>query len=200
VTSKTTDLKTLNSLTLPLTSESTAGVSCETGNGGNHVQSAENSSQSQQNIGTSQQRDGLNMDDAAPATSQESSKKDGIGVYAGGKGTGERTRVDRKQVKTNNPRTPPRNTHPCCKPITLTQYLATLLLPPDAYAPRRILVPFAGSGSEAIGAMLAGWDEIVGVEMIGEYVSIARARLRWWQDMAAGAMFNDVRQILQAAK
>lgn len=75
---------------------------------------------------------------------------------------------------------PRANHHPCCKPIALTRWLATLLLPPAAYAPRRILIPFAGSGSEMIGAALAGWEEIQGVEMNAEYVEIARARLAYW--------------------
>lgn len=65
------------------------------------------------------------------------------------------------------------------------QYLARLLLPPDAYAPRRLLVPFAGSGSEMIGAMLAGWDEIQGVELIENYATIARHRLDWWHKQMA---------------
>jgi len=74
-----------------------------------------------------------------------------------------------------------RNPHPTVKPLALAQHLATLLLPPDAYAPRRLFVPFAGSGSECIGAMLAGWDEVVGVELSDEYADIARARLAWWE-------------------
>ena len=73
-----------------------------------------------------------------------------------------------------------RNPHPTVKPIDLTRWLATLLLPPAEYAPRRILVPFSGSGSEMIGAMLAGWEEVVGIEMEEEYVRIARARLEHW--------------------
>jgi hypothetical protein len=73
-----------------------------------------------------------------------------------------------------------RNPHPTVKPIALTRWLATLLLPPPEYAPRRILVPFSGSGSEMIGAGLAGWDEIIGVEMEPEYVAIAEARLAHW--------------------
>jgi site-specific DNA-methyltransferase (adenine-specific) len=72
------------------------------------------------------------------------------------------------------------NIHPTVKPIDLTRYLATLLLPPAEYAPRRILVPFAGVGSEMIGAMLAGWDEITGVEMSEDYLPITRQRLEWW--------------------
>lgn len=75
-----------------------------------------------------------------------------------------------------------KNPHPTLKPLDLCKYLATLLLPPDAYAPRRILIPFSGSGSEMIGAGLAGWEQIVGVEFDTEsgYVDIAKARLEHW--------------------
>lgn len=71
------------------------------------------------------------------------------------------------------------------KPISLTKWLATLLLPPQLNRPRRILVPFSGSGSEMIGAMRAGWDEVVGIEREAEYVEIARARLSRWQQVPA---------------
>ncbi|GAG95201.1 unnamed protein product, partial [marine sediment metagenome] len=73
-----------------------------------------------------------------------------------------------------------RNIHPCCKPIALTRWLATLLLPPELYAPRRILIPFCGTMSEGIGALLAGWEEIVGIDNEREYVEIAEARLAYW--------------------
>ena len=73
-----------------------------------------------------------------------------------------------------------RNPHPTVKPIDLTRWLATLLLPPTEYAPRRILIPFSGSGSEMIGAHLAGWEQIVGIEMAQEYCEIAEARLKYW--------------------
>jgi DNA modification methylase len=73
-----------------------------------------------------------------------------------------------------------RNIHPTVKPIALAKWLATLLLPPPEYAPRRLLIPFAGSGSEAIGAGLAGWDEMTLIEMDAETVAIARARLAHW--------------------
>lgn len=72
------------------------------------------------------------------------------------------------------------NNHPTVKPVALTEYLAKLILPPIAYAPRRLLVPFCGSGSEMIGGHKAGWEEVVGVEMNAEYVEIAEARLRHW--------------------
>ena len=66
------------------------------------------------------------------------------------------------------------NAHPTVKPIDLMRYLARLIMPPR---PVRILVPFAGSGSEMIGCMLAGWPEVIGIEREEEYVQIARARL-----------------------
>ena len=64
------------------------------------------------------------------------------------------------------------NNHPTVKPIALTKWLATLLLPPGSVKPRRLLVPFAGSGSEMVGAIEAGWDEIVGVEQSEQYAEI----------------------------
>lgn len=77
------------------------------------------------------------------------------------------------------------NHHPTVKPIELATYLARMLLPPPGPEPRRILVPFSGSGSEMIGAVLAGWDEVVGVEMVEEYIAIATARLKHWAKRTA---------------
>lgn len=76
---------------------------------------------------------------------------------------------------------PRENSHPTVKPIALNQHLATLLLPPPEYAPRRLFVPFSGVASEMIGAMLAGWEEIVGVELTEEYIPIAEARFSYWK-------------------
>ena len=75
-----------------------------------------------------------------------------------------------------------RSNHPTHKPIDLCRYLATLLLPPDMYAPRQILIPFSGVGSEMIGAGLAGWDRILGIEKDTEqgYIDIANKRLEHW--------------------
>jgi predicted RNA methylase len=42
------------------------------------------------------------------------------------------------------------------------------------------LVPFSGAGSEAIGAALAGWDEVVGIELDPAYVAIAESRVAHW--------------------
>jgi DNA modification methylase len=71
------------------------------------------------------------------------------------------------------------NTHPTVKPLALTTYLAKLVLPParEDGAPRRLLVPFAGSGSEVLGGLAAGWDEVVGIEREPEYVAIAKQRI-----------------------
>lgn len=79
-----------------------------------------------------------------------------------------------------------RNYHPTVKPVDLNRWLAGLLLPPPREgAQRRILVPYAGSGSEMIGALLAGWDLVEGVEReprpnvenADDFISILRARV-----------------------
>ena len=86
------------------------------------------------------------------------------------------------------------NLHPTVKPIALAKWLATLLLPPSEYAPRRLLIPFAGVMSEAIGAKLAGWEEIVGIEMEKEYCEIGEARMKFW------SQFESREDGLKAAK
>ena len=79
------------------------------------------------------------------------------------------------------------NHHPTLKPLRLTTHLATMILPPERESPRRILVPFSGAGSEMIGSLLAGWDEVVGIENGGgepsvadEYVRISEERISYW--------------------
>jgi site-specific DNA-methyltransferase (adenine-specific) len=73
-----------------------------------------------------------------------------------------------------------RNTHPCVKPLSFCKWLATLLLPPDAYAPRRLLVPFSGTSSEMIGALQVGWERVLGIEQEKDYVEIAKKRISYW--------------------
>lgn len=73
-----------------------------------------------------------------------------------------------------------KNEHPTIKPVSLNTYLASMLLPPEEYAPRRILVPFSGTGSEVIGAKLAGWEDIVGVELEEESVDVSHKRIEYW--------------------
>jgi DNA modification methylase len=71
-------------------------------------------------------------------------------------------------------RRPMRNHHPTVKPLALCEYLARLIMPPQ---PGAILVPFAGSGSEMIGALRAGWPAVVGIEREPDFVEIAKRRL-----------------------
>jgi 16S rRNA G966 N2-methylase RsmD len=66
--------------------------------------------------------------------------------------------------------------HPCGKPPELAKWITSLFLP-DTHT-KRMLVPFCGSGSEMIGAALAGWTEIVGIEQNMKYVEIAHQRCR----------------------
>lgn len=89
----------------------------------------------------------------------------------------DRTGQERDRFKSKS-----RNPHPTLKPISLAKYLATLLLPPEGYAPRRILVPFSGVGSEMIGCIHAGWEHIVGIEFMQEYVELAEKRIEYWKD------------------
>ena len=94
-----------------------------------------------------------------------------------------------------------RNTNPCVKPLAVTRYLATLLRPPEPYLDdATILVPFAGSGSEMIGALLAGWRNVVGIELDAEYVAIAEARLAWWAKAMALTHETEPGAILSAMK
>lgn len=87
------------------------------------------------------------------------------------------------------------------KPISLVKWLATLLLPPPEYSPRRILIPFAGVMSEAIGAMFAGWEEIVCIEMERKYCEIGGARMKFWsQYKSYEEAMNAARQIRQDLK
>lgn len=74
-----------------------------------------------------------------------------------------------------------RNPHPTLKPISLTTWLARLILPPTPDA--TLLVPYSGVGSEMIGALLAGWPMVFGIEGDFEsvgYVDISHARIAAW--------------------
>lgn len=72
-----------------------------------------------------------------------------------------------------------RNAHPNVKPLDLVEWLAKLLLPPRRIdgAPRVLLVPYCGSGSEMIGALRAGWDRVIGIERDSSFAELARERL-----------------------
>ena len=83
------------------------------------------------------------------------------------------------------------NDHPCVKPLRLCRYLATLILPPARETPRRLLVPFCGTGSEIVGAILAGWDEVVGIEIEERYARIAELRIRHWASQTKPSCHED---------
>jgi len=78
--------------------------------------------------------------------------------------------------------------HPTVKPLDIARYLATMMLPPSGDEPRRILIPFSGSGSEMIGAAQAGWEHVTGVEFEEQYVEIAKARIRGTLGLFAGGI------------
>lgn len=69
------------------------------------------------------------------------------------------------------------NDHATVKPLKLCEHLGTLILPPKGTKVRRLLVPYAGSGSEMIGALLAGWDYVLGIEIDAKFAATARRRL-----------------------
>lgn len=78
-----------------------------------------------------------------------------------------------------------KNIHPTVKPLDLNRYFAALIRPPndrdERHGPTTLLVPFSGSGSEIIGAMLAGWQNVIGIEIDPDYIEIAKARIAHWQ-------------------
>jgi DNA modification methylase len=72
-----------------------------------------------------------------------------------------------------------KNNHPTLKPIDLNYRILKLFkLPTD----QKICYPFAGSGSEIIGGIKAGFENWVGCEINAEYVAIANARINYWKE------------------
>jgi DNA modification methylase len=103
-----------------------------------------------------------------------------------GLGPANTSKGDGTEPRENRPTATP---HPTVKPIALTRYLATLLLPPKRDTPRRILTPFCGVGSEMIGALQAGWEAATGIEIDARYASIARERIR--HHTSRGPLFDE---------
>lgn len=67
------------------------------------------------------------------------------------------------------------NTHTTVKPVSLMQYLVTLITPRDGI----LIDPFMGSGSTGCAAVSRG-IKFLGIELNKEYVDIADERIRWW--------------------
>jgi site-specific DNA-methyltransferase (adenine-specific) len=72
------------------------------------------------------------------------------------------------------------NHHFAVKPLALCRHLATLILPPERDTPRKLIVPYAGTGSEMIGSAQVGWEEVLGIELDSEYIEIAKGRIAHW--------------------
>lgn len=81
-------------------------------------------------------------------------------------------REDRQEqyVKQKNP-------HPTLKAISLNTHILKLFKTPN---PQKILYPFAGTGSEIIGGIKAGFNDWLGCEISEEWVKVAIARIKYW--------------------
>ena len=66
-----------------------------------------------------------------------------------------------------------RNHHPTVKPVALMRYLCRFVTPPDGL----VLDPFCGSGSTGVAAVREGF-RFIGIDSDGEFVKIARDRIR----------------------
>lgn len=75
---------------------------------------------------------------------------------------------------------PLKNNHPTLKPLMLCSKIATLLKSPN---PQNAFFPFAGSGSEIIGFISAGYDKELfeASELSQEYIDIAHERIKAWE-------------------
>jgi site-specific DNA-methyltransferase (adenine-specific) len=108
--------------------------------------------------------------------------------------------TDGRKTSIDNPfqrgKTRRKNTHPCVKPLALTQWIARLLLPPQQVQPK-MLIPFSGSGSEVIGSLLAGWKDITSVEQNTEYINLQRARINFWECLVDSTGTNDINRLLE---
>ena len=76
------------------------------------------------------------------------------------------------------------NPHHCIKPLSVTIWAARLILPPSTQWPRRCWNGFAGSKSEAIGASLAGWEEVDSIECEQQYHDVGIQRAEYWLNLA----------------
>ena len=81
--------------------------------------------------------------------------------------------------------------HTTLKPLELCRWLARLIMPPPGGeaeeirqrttgSPGRLLIPFSGVLSEAIGAGLAGWSELVAIEREETFIEQGAARWEAW--------------------
>ena len=88
--------------------------------------------------------------------------------------------------------------HLAVKPLDGGAYLAKLLLQPvvDGEGPR-LLVPYAGTGSETIGAMLAGWTRVDAWESSAEWNEVHEARFKFWAEIVEKGGAGKALEMLQ---
>ena len=151
MTSSTTGSKTSNALAGSTISESTQDAKSEMVNGGNHAESAESLSQSEQNTGISVKRDGHSTGDAGHATSEKS--------YT----TSKCEKCGEPKLKVQ---------HATVKPLALMSWLVELITPPGGV----VLDPFAGSGTTLQAAINKGFTPI-GIEQDADYIKLIEKRL-----------------------
>ena len=72
------------------------------------------------------------------------------------------------------------NVHPTVKPTELMRWLVRLVCPPGGV----VLDPFMGSGSTGKACMLEGFN-FIGIEMMADYLEIAKARIAYARDVLA---------------
>jgi len=72
------------------------------------------------------------------------------------------------------------NNHPTLKPISLNFKILSLFKSPNK---QQICYPFAGSGSEIIGGLKAGFEDYDACEINQEYIEIANARIKYWREV-----------------
>ncbi len=84
---------------------------------------------------------------------------------------------------------PLKNNHPTLKPIKLIYQIANLLKTPNK---QNVYFPFAGSGSEIIGFILAGFDkqDIEASELNSDYITIANERIKAWEKVDIDEYFK----------
>ena len=87
--------------------------------------------------------------------------------------------VNSASGKYGSEKAPSKNTHPTLKPIELNYRILKLFKTPNDQV---ICYPFAGAGSEIIGGIKAGFENWHGCELNQEYVDIANARIKYWQE------------------
>lgn len=103
-------------------------------------------------------------------------------------GIGRESSVE-KRLETNGENAPTtKNNHPTLKPIALNEKILKLFKTPNE---QKIIYPFAGSGSEIIGGIKAGFKNWCGCELSQEYVDIANARIKYWTTQNKQATIDD---------